>query len=104
MSHDDGTVVDMETTTTDYGHDPSDRHGNVLAHEGFDRCCCGSKYWERDRCADCGGAWHPDYADTADPDEDGPMNDDWIERAYSRPKQSRPTTQDLILGDLRMER
>lgn len=62
VSHDDGKVVGMAPTAVDYGHDPSDRHGNVLASEGCDRCVCGCKYWERDRCADCGGAWHPDYA------------------------------------------
>lgn len=31
-----------------------DRHGNVIAREGVDRCGCGSKYWEQDRCVDCG--------------------------------------------------
>jgi len=32
-----------------------DEHGNKLRREGCDRCFCGSKYWERDRCVDCGG-------------------------------------------------
>lgn len=27
---------------------------NVIAHEGCDRCACGSKYWEHDHCVDCG--------------------------------------------------
>lgn len=27
--------------------------GNKFADEGLDRCVCGSKYWERDRCIDC---------------------------------------------------
>ena len=30
-----------------------DKHGNVIAQEGVDRCWCGSKYWENDRCIDC---------------------------------------------------
>lgn len=30
-----------------------DQHGNRLAREGVDRCWCGSKYWEKDRCVDC---------------------------------------------------
>lgn len=34
--------------------DQADRHGNVVAKEGCDRCWCGSKYWEHDRCVDCG--------------------------------------------------
>lgn len=28
--------------------------GNTEAREGSDRCWCGCKYWERDRCIDCG--------------------------------------------------
>lgn len=37
------------------GGDPvkPDKHGNVLAQEGCDRCACGSKYWEFDLCIDC---------------------------------------------------
>jgi hypothetical protein len=31
-----------------------DRHGNIGAREGCDRCWCGCKYWEQDRCIDCG--------------------------------------------------
>ncbi len=31
-----------------------DRHGNKTAEEGCDRCPCGCKYWEKDRCIDCG--------------------------------------------------
>lgn len=31
-----------------------DRHGNMGAKEGCDRCACGCKYWENDRCIDCG--------------------------------------------------
>lgn len=31
-----------------------DKHGNVVAREGCDRCWCGCKYWERDHCVDCG--------------------------------------------------
>jgi len=29
-------------------------HGNLIANEGCDRCVCGNKYWEFDRCIDCG--------------------------------------------------
>lgn len=32
----------------------SDNHGNVIAREGATRCACGCKYWENDRCIDCG--------------------------------------------------
>jgi hypothetical protein len=28
--------------------------GNTIAREGADRCFCGCKYWENDRCIDCG--------------------------------------------------
>lgn len=31
-----------------------DKHGNAVAKEGADRCFCGCKYWEADRCIDCG--------------------------------------------------
>ena len=34
---------------------PMDEHGNRLRKEGCDRCLCGCKYWENDRCIDCGG-------------------------------------------------
>jgi hypothetical protein len=37
------------------GLDPRDRWGNVEREHGVDRCYCGSKYWEHDRCIDCGG-------------------------------------------------
>jgi hypothetical protein len=30
-----------------------DQHGNAVAQEGCDRCFCGCKYWELDRCVDC---------------------------------------------------
>ena len=30
------------------------RDSNEVARNGVDRCWCGSKYWERDRCVDCG--------------------------------------------------
>ena len=26
---------------------------NIIAQEGCDRCFCGCKYWEHDRCIDC---------------------------------------------------
>jgi hypothetical protein len=32
-----------------------DVHGNRVRREGRDRCWCGCKYWEHDRCIDCGG-------------------------------------------------
>jgi hypothetical protein len=31
-----------------------DTLGNRAAQEGCDRCECGCKYWEGDRCIDCG--------------------------------------------------
>jgi hypothetical protein len=31
-----------------------DKHHNLYAVEGATRCDCGSKYWEYDRCVDCG--------------------------------------------------
>ena len=34
----------------------ADKHGNVIAREGCDKCRCGSKYWEQDRCVDCGAS------------------------------------------------
>lgn len=30
-----------------------DKHGNLHAKEGIDRCNCGCKYWALDRCIDC---------------------------------------------------
>lgn len=32
----------------------ADRLGNEIAREGYDFCFCGCKYWENDRCIDCG--------------------------------------------------
>ena len=32
-----------------------DKFINRARQEGVDRCPCGSKYWENDRCIDCGG-------------------------------------------------
>jgi hypothetical protein len=31
-----------------------DPHFNRIAEEGVTRCPCGCKYWEHDRCVDCG--------------------------------------------------
>jgi hypothetical protein len=31
------------------------RLGNTVRDSGCDRCPCGCKYWENDRCIDCGG-------------------------------------------------
>jgi hypothetical protein len=50
-----------------------DTHGNVNREEGVDRCLCGCKYWEDDQCVDCGGT---------QVEGDGPMDDDWIHKAY----------------------
>ena len=40
-------------------------HGNQTATEGCSRCECGCKYWEGDRCIDCGtvhdAARHDDW-------------------------------------------
>ncbi len=33
----------------------ADPHGNIARENHVDRCYCGSKYWEHDRCIDCGG-------------------------------------------------
>ena len=43
-----------------------DQHGNRTAEEGVSRCRCGSKYWERDRCIDCGTKHDPTYHDPTD--------------------------------------
>lgn len=37
-----------------------DRLGNTMALEGVDRCACGCKYWENDRCCDCDEPWSPE--------------------------------------------
>jgi hypothetical protein len=39
----------MDASTTD-------RLGNTVAREGFDRCYCGCKYWQNDHCVDCGSS------------------------------------------------
>jgi hypothetical protein len=48
----------------------TDRHGNTHAQEGVRRCWCGSKYWELDKCVDCGEDFDPRFY-TAD--GDGPF-------------------------------
>jgi hypothetical protein len=30
-----------------------ERHGNTVARSGYDRCTCGNKYFEQDKCIDC---------------------------------------------------
>ena len=35
-------------------------HPAEMATQGVDRCECGCKYWENDRCIDCGAEWTPD--------------------------------------------
>lgn len=48
-----------------------DVHGNVVAIDGATRCWCGSKYWERDRCIDCGAVPYTDpYPDRPAVDAD----------------------------------
>lgn len=46
----------MPTNTKRTAHEQpvADRLGNKIAREGCDRCYCGCKYWENDRCVDCG--------------------------------------------------
>jgi len=49
----------------------ADKHGNLLAREGQDRCGCGAKYWEHDVCVDCGThvrhALQPELPETDNP-------------------------------------
>jgi len=33
-----------------------ENYGNKVREDGVDRCYCGCKYWENDRCIDCGGS------------------------------------------------
>jgi hypothetical protein len=33
----------------------ADTDGNIARQNHVDRCWCGCKYWENDRCIDCGG-------------------------------------------------
>ena len=63
-----------------------DRLGNLIAREGRDRCGCGAKYWEHDRCVDCGThvrfAVQPELPDTTNPiialvREDDVEHDPW---------------------------
>lgn len=44
-----------EVRTKCFQREP-DEHGNRIAREGFDRCACGVKYWENDKCVDCGAS------------------------------------------------
>lgn len=45
----------VEAAKSERMSDPAaDRNGNLTAQSGCDRCWCGSKYWEFDRCNDCG--------------------------------------------------
>jgi hypothetical protein len=43
-----------------------DRWGNRYAREGCDRCDCGAKYWEKDRCHSCGKRWEARFRGTED--------------------------------------
>jgi hypothetical protein len=49
-------------------------HGNVVARSGYDRCDCGCKYWEQDRCIDCG--FHLESVELRDRREADAENDD----------------------------
>jgi hypothetical protein len=42
------------------GWHPVDSHGNYVAEEGVTLCACGCKYWEHDRCTDCGTVAYDD--------------------------------------------
>ena len=44
--------VQMEMSF-EYTDKPVRNLHNKFADEGLDRCVCGSKYWENDRCVDC---------------------------------------------------
>ena len=46
-----GPSIDEWSDAIDAQRDPN---GNVVRIDGVDRCACGCKYWERDRCIDCG--------------------------------------------------
>ena len=47
---DDEPDVDLAISKTD---PDMDKHGNLIAVEGDDRCACGSTSWEFDECAVC---------------------------------------------------
>jgi hypothetical protein len=58
-SHLEGSPAPIETVRAHeskhmIGDKLADDHGNTIAQEGCDRCFCGCKYWEFDRCVDCG--------------------------------------------------
>jgi hypothetical protein len=64
----------------------ADKHGNLIAREGQDRCGCGCKYWEHDVCTDCGThvkhALQPELPETENPiialvREDDVEHDPW---------------------------
>lgn len=48
----------------------TDKHDNSVAIEGVTRCPCGVKYWESDKCVDCGAA--PDLQVAEDREETEP--------------------------------
>ena len=60
-----------------------DQHANRTAREGFDRCTCGCKYWEFDRCVDCRTAHDPENPSPGDMDaatvsaSEPPQHDQW---------------------------
>lgn len=56
---------DAHVPCPEQGDERPDRHGNRVRAEGADRCWCGCKYWENDRCIDCGGTEPMTEADIA---------------------------------------
>lgn len=58
----DGVAADVADLAAGTAPRLPDQHGNRVAREGCDRCACGSKYWENDRCIDCGAAAAPPAA------------------------------------------
>lgn len=54
----------------------TDKHGNTVAREGVDRCPCGCKYWENDRCVDCGASVRYDLLGAMMAWESGDLDED----------------------------
>ena len=69
---------------------------NEIREDGVDRCYCGCKYWEDNRCIDCDGT---------DVEGDGPADDEWINRAYMAQADAREAVmskEQLIMYNIRM--
>ena len=54
-AHGNIKTLSWRITITGVRRSHPDIHGNHFRMEGCDRCWCGCKYWENDRCIDCGG-------------------------------------------------